>query len=756
MKHLFIDNFKNAFNNDRRARLSLQFAFSYCFFLIIILLLTFYLYSTTTKRSTDEFWNQNKIAFDNSVALLDTNFAIIDSYCKQLAQDHNFQTLSKASDASQDDFLIKGMTLKNNFPSHLYSYSNFPATDCFIYLRNTGYVASINSFKSESLFYIRNYSNTLLLEEWRDYIYAENENGTIYQLSDFVTHGNDDAYLYLVDMNSLTYSNIEATAGFHLSYNKLKDIFSALSFENTYILAFDEFGNQVMFLSEATTSDENNIVAKESTLADELLYLQFEENYETISYNNEKMHVSKVSSEINGLTYYLVQPVSLYTSTFPVIYTLILLLTIFLGVFLVAFLVRNNMRPIDELNSELEETITDRNQLQEVVDATRPLMYDTYLTQLLSGSISNEDELDYIMDFLHLNNPSLRYYVMYSIAYGNEFEETIDSLTETDENIDEIITQCLADHFSYNNTIYLHSPKTHIYTVLVPFEGSDDEMLLRMQEKIFNIHEQLLEDYSIWFFTGIGLSCTFSNIWESYQQAREASAYTSKNYIFLPYEMLKKSSQIYYYPVEFASRMIQFINTGSKSQIIDLFSLIHKENIEERSLPIQLFRYLLSDIRNTLLKARFSFTNITEENAPLIAEIDEMLSGENLSFRSYQDIALKLCDLFYIKSEKTSLIDTIVDYIRINYRDQSLCLNKISDEFNISESYFSHMFKENMNVNFSVYLEDLRLTEAARLIQEGNVPLSDVYLEVGYNNVTSFRRAFKKKFGVTPSALTSN
>ena len=38
--------------------------------------------------------------------------------------------------------------------------------------------------------------------------YFKNENGTIYQLSDFVTHGNDDAYLYLVDMNSLTYSYI--------------------------------------------------------------------------------------------------------------------------------------------------------------------------------------------------------------------------------------------------------------------------------------------------------------------------------------------------------------------------------------------------------------------------------------------------------------------------------------------------------------------------------------------------------------------
>ena len=51
-----------------------------------------------------------------------------------------------------------------------------------------------------------------------------------------------------------------------------------------------------------------------------------------------------------------------------------------------------------------------------------------------------------------------------------------------------------------------------------------------------------------------------------------------------------------------------------------------------------------------------------------------------------------------------------------------------------------------MNVNFSVYLEDLRLTEAAHLIEKGESGINEIALEVGYNNQTSFRRAFKKKY----------
>ncbi len=269
---------------------------------------------------------------------------------------------------------------------------------------------------------------------------------------------------------------------------------------------------------------------------------------------------------------------------------------------------------------------------------------------------------------------------------------------------------------------------------------------------MLKLHDTLLDEYSIWFFTGIGLSCSFTNIWESYQQAKDAAGYTTKNYIFLPYEMLKKDSHVYYYPVEFSSKLIQFISTGSRSQVVELFTLIHQENIEERTLPFHLLRFLLSDIRNTLLKARFAVNASTAETAALLEQVDTLLATEDLTFRLCQDVALKLCDCT-AKSEKNSLIDTIVAYIRDNYKDPSLCLNKISDEFHISESYFSHLFKETMNINFSVYLEDIRLNEAARLIQEGSSNVGEIAFEVGYNNQTSFRRAFKKKFGVTPSAM---
>ena len=88
------------------------------------------------------------------------------------------------------------------------------------------------------------------------------------------------------------------------------------------------------------------------------------------------------------------------------------------------------------------------------------------------------------------------------------------------------------------------------------------------------------------------------------QQAVESISYTSKNYFFFPYEFIKKDSNAFYYPPELSTKLIHFITTGNTSQVLELFNLIHQENIEERSLPINLLKFLLSDIRNTLLKSQ--------------------------------------------------------------------------------------------------------------------------------------------------------
>lgn len=45
------------------------------------------------------------------------------------------------------------------------------------------------------------------------------------------------------------------------------------------------------------------------------------------------------------------------------------------------------------------------------------------------------------------------------------------------------------------------------------------------------------------------------------------------------------------------------------------------------------------------------------------------------------------------------------------------------------------------------------MTQAKHLLETTNIKIADLYVAVGYNNLTSFRRAFKKKYGAAPNAL---
>ena len=140
------------------------------------------------------------------------------------------------------------------------------------------------------------------------------------------------------------------------------------------------------------------------------------------------------------------------------------------------------------------------------------------------------------------------------------------------------------------------------------------------------------------------------------------------------------------------------------------------------------------------------------ERKELLDLIDRQFENE-ISLDSLQSIALQLCSFYGSCGDSNELIQKIQNYLNRNYMDSSLSLSKISEEFHISENYFSFLFKKEVSENFSVYLEKLRMAKAKELVLESSISISELYQYTGYNNAASFRRAFKKKFGVSPKEM---
>ena len=81
---------------------------------------------------------------------------------------------------------------------------------------------------------------------------------------------------------------------------------------------------------------------------------------------------------------------------------------------------------------------------------------------------------------------------------------------------------------------------------------------------------------------------------------------------------------------------------------------------------------------------------------------------------------------------------------------------EVADRVDFSESHFMRYFKENMGTSFIDYLRDYRLTMAARLLLVSDDTILSVAEEVGFENLSNFNRAFKKKYGVTPREYRNN
>lgn len=112
-------------------------------------------------------------------------------------------------------------------------------------------------------------------------------------------------------------------------------------------------------------------------------------------------------------------------------------------------------------------------------------------------------------------------------------------------------------------------------------------------------------------------------------------------------------------------------------------------------------------------------------------------------------------------TEDTRIMQQIQDYVikDRNYLNSDLNLGSIAQELNINRTYISSAINHVMGKNFSTYINEYRIAEAIRLLNDPayNSFLSDdLYLSVGFNNKRSFYNNFKKITGIPPGEFIEN
>lgn len=91
----------------------------------------------------------------------------------------------------------------------------------------------------------------------------------------------------------------------------------------------------------------------------------------------------------------------------------------------------------------------------------------------------------------------------------------------------------------------------------------------------------------------------------------------------------------------------------------------------------------------------------------------------------------------------------MVSYVQQNFTGK-ISLKEFGEQFHLSEKYISRYFKEHFHIALSQYVTYLRLEHAKQLLQDTDIPITEVAMQSGYQNVSYFIRSFKKTYGVSP------
>jgi two-component system response regulator YesN len=420
----------------------------------------------------------------------------------------------------------------------------------------------------------------------------------------------------------------------------------------------------------------------------------------------------------------------------------------------------SNVKYKDEFHyfeSTVQMILQDQEYLSKQVNDSKPLIKWQLLSDLLSNNRKRFSAPQSILNMLGVPVFASRHIVM-----SLEFDNKQDIPTSRDMQLYSYalcnIAEELMNEESHGTAAELRDGRC---VVIMSFDDEEEaERHMIRAVAVADLLKNFISEYFKRTITiGIGDPVDdIDAIHKSYKQSLEALKYKlvmGGNSILTQEDITSDPSPQFYKLFAMTDSMVDSVKLLDadkvKLQVHRWFEAFADHNVQPEMI-IQL-------IVQCLMKAATVAAEIGVDAEDIIPkqQMDELLDQYEQLEQLEQFTVQSMINLISRIKEKRSgrehnpVIDQVMTYIGQNYMRSDLSLNLLSSEFKISVSYLSKLFKEQEEINFIDYLMEIRMNKAKDLLAQTDEKVRDIAEFIGYANVNSFVRIFKKVTGLTPT-----
>lgn len=194
-----------------------------------------------------------------------------------------------------------------------------------------------------------------------------------------------------------------------------------------------------------------------------------------------------------------------------------------------------------------------------------------------------------------------------------------------------------------------------------------------------------------------------------------------------------------------------------KNSLFEYSSLQYEYDITRKSLELSenrrttgLLVFFVSVAALCVVFVLLLYSRQRRENKRLIAQYEEyrkrLLTENSVNDRTVADHRSDIHYALYLKMEQLMKAGL--------FREKELTLDRMAEALGTNRTYVSNALNKVAGISFYGYIDSYRIKEATRILSDSalseGISLKQLADDVGYNNIQTFFKAFKRETGVTP------